>query len=266
MKASVYLLGRFDKSHHSIANIPIYLVFSGHDFSTHFFNPRNRLNPRNRWTHANQIRLILNHWKRLNRNKAPPSIFQKWLTENKIELMLSPENNLNSENAIKLLAPKISNIEKWSRLELRAEIIIASFQSIQVVVVQAIYIGELTNHNVILNSSNVHDKTWRRIDWKIHAKNPEICYLQKRNFLWKFSWKINSRNGFLYIFCRFVLFSVISYSLKPNTWFCQSFHRQFIYNDQRDSTSCFSGSSSVRWIPSLWNLLTILSDIYNFNP
>ena len=78
--------------------------------------------------------------------------------------MLSPENNLNSENAIKLLAPKISNIEKWSRLELRAEIIIASFQSIQVVVVQAIYIGELTNHNVILNSSNVHDKTWRRID------------------------------------------------------------------------------------------------------
>ena len=48
MKASVYLLGRFDKSHHSIANIPIYLVFSGHDFSTHFFNPRNRLNPRNR--------------------------------------------------------------------------------------------------------------------------------------------------------------------------------------------------------------------------
>ena len=146
--------------------------------------------------------MILNHWKRLNRNKAPPSIFQKWLTENKIEPMLSPENHLDSEIAIKLLAPEISNKEKWSRLELRAEIIIASFQSIQVVVVQAIYLGEFTKENwknIILNSSNDHDKTWRRIDWKIHAKNPEICCLQKRNFLWKFPWKINSKNGFLYL-------------------------------------------------------------------
>ena len=61
--------------------------------------------------------------------------------------MLSPENNLNSEIAIKMLAPKISNKEKWSRLELRAEIIIALFQSIQVVVVQAIYLGEFTKEN-----------------------------------------------------------------------------------------------------------------------
>ena len=103
---------------------------------------------------------------------------------------------------IKMFAPKISNKEKWSRLELRSEIIIATFQSIQVVVVQAIYLGEFTKENwenVTLNSSNDHDKIWRRIDRKIHAKNPEICCLQKRNFLWKFPWKINSKNGFLYL-------------------------------------------------------------------
>ena len=41
-----------------------------------------------------------------------------------------------------MLAPTITNKQKWSRLELRAEIIIASFQSIQVVVVQAIYLGQ----------------------------------------------------------------------------------------------------------------------------
>ena len=78
----------------------------------------------------------------MDRNKAPPSIFEKWLIKNKIEPMLSPENHLNSEIAIKMLAPTISNKQKWSRLELRAEIIIASFQSIQVVVVQAIYLGQ----------------------------------------------------------------------------------------------------------------------------
>ena len=85
---------------------------------------------------------ILNHLKRLDRNKDPPLIFQKWLIEHKIEPMLSPENFSNSEVAIKMLAPTITNKQKWSRLELRAEIIIASFQSIQVVVVQAIYLGQ----------------------------------------------------------------------------------------------------------------------------
>ena len=90
-------------------------------------------------------------------------IFQKWLIENKIEPMLSPENPLNLGIAIKMLAPTISNKEKWSRLELRAEIIIASFQSIQVVVVQAIYLGSFFKQKqncqkVILNSSNDHDK------------------------------------------------------------------------------------------------------------
>ena len=54
----------------------------------------------------------------------------------------------NSEIAIKMLAPTISNKEKWSRLELKAEIIIASFQSIQVVVVQAIYLGQFLRAQV----------------------------------------------------------------------------------------------------------------------
>ena len=137
-------------------------------------------------------KMISNHWKRLNRNKAPPSIFQKWLIKNQTEPVLSPENHLNSETDIKMLAPKISNKEKWSRIELRAETIISSFQSIQVVVVQAIYLGKFLKPKEKMEfSSNDHDKNWWWIDRNIHAENPEICSLQKWNFLWPFSWRIN---------------------------------------------------------------------------
>ena len=148
------------------------LFFQDMIFQPTLFYPRNR---------PTQIRsdstVILNHWKRLDRNKAPPSIFQKWLTDYKIEPLLSPETHLNSEIAIKMLAPTISNKEKWSRLELRAEIIIASFQSVQVVVVQAIYLGQSSGAKaslwkIIFISSYDHDKNSWRIDKNIHAKNP----------------------------------------------------------------------------------------------
>ena len=75
--------------------------------------------------------------------------------------MRSLENPSEPETDIKMLVPKISNKEKWSRLELRAEIIIASFQSIQVVVVQAIYLGKFLEQNEKMEfSSNDHDKKW----------------------------------------------------------------------------------------------------------
>ena len=75
--------------------------------------------------------------------------------------MRSLENPSEPETDIKMLVPKISNKEKWSRLELRAEIIIASFQSIQVVVVQAIYLGKFLEQNKKMEfSSNDHDKKW----------------------------------------------------------------------------------------------------------
>ena len=75
-------------------------------------------------------------------------IFEKWLIGNKIEPILSPENHLNLGIEVKMFTPKVSNKEKWSRLELRAEIIIASFQSIQVVVVQAIYLGQFQESKI----------------------------------------------------------------------------------------------------------------------
>ena len=93
------------------------------------------------------LKITINHKQRLNRNKAPPIFLQKWLTTNRIEPYLVSENSVNVQNQkvdIKVLKPKmleISNKEKWKKFEKKSEVIIAFLQSIQVVVIQSIYLG-----------------------------------------------------------------------------------------------------------------------------
>ena len=92
-------------------------------------------------------KITINHNQRLNRNKAPPIFLQNWLTTNRIEPYLVSENSVSVQNQkkdikeLKPKMPKISNKEKWKKFEKKSEIIVAFLQSIQVVVIQSIYLG-----------------------------------------------------------------------------------------------------------------------------
>ena len=91
------------------------------------------------------LKITINHKQRLNRNKAPPIFLQNWLTTNRIESYLVSENSVSVQNQkVDIKVPKmleISNKEKWKKFEKKSEIIVAVLQSIQVVVIQSIYLG-----------------------------------------------------------------------------------------------------------------------------